>query len=466
MISALFVPFFLSAAFALPIPSPECEIRKRGDCTYEQCLLPPSSTYPRPTLTITPDPKGPRISALRIHFHGWTQDEGRPRNPSVDFAWKTPSIQPKLGELEKFTSFYDFASAACAPVPEKVAIPLSRGHNDDYKTGFPTPERFRAYVEQLQAEDSPLPLRISAHSGGGNILAKLTPFEGLHVERVKLLDTTYRLEKALAFLPWISEPDTPDRVLEVYSVTPATAGPAREMQRLLGDEPQRFRLEIDLTGTYDHYSIVPARFRVVPEQKRKVLILGDSHTVGTYGQTLDRLFRADPGQQVRTFGSCGSIIRWWYTGQSTTCGYLGIDESGRKVESARLPTPFIPKILSAQKPDLTIVELGANYMVGYPESAIRADVARLLEDIRKSGTRCVWVGPPHMRRFDSELRIFVPFLRSLVEKTCTWIDSREFTSYPASGGDGIHYGTPALKPLAEKWAREIFRAINQNHPKH
>ncbi len=458
------------ALFALLLPltasalsSPECEIRQRGACTYRQCLLQPSSAYARPTLMISPDRQGPGPVALRIHLHGWTQDGGHPRNRAVDFAWNNPQRQPTLKELRTFADFYDFASAACAVQPEKVLIPLSRGHNDDHLTGFSSPERFRAYVESIREEEPSIPLRLSAHSGGGKILASLAPFEGMRVERIKLFDATYSSERSMPFLQWISEPDSPGRILEVYSVTTSTAEPARELQRLMENEQERLRVEIDLSGALDHYSIVPARFRVLPDKKRSVLILGDSHTVGTFGQTLDRLFRADPEQQVRTFASCGSIIRWWYTGRETNCGYLGVDESGEKFETTRFRTPLIPKLLGPKKPDLIVIELGANYVMGYPEATMKADFARLLEDIRKTGAGCAWVGPPHMRRFDSELKTLVPAIRSLVEKSCTWIDSRDFTSYPPSGGDGIHYGTPVLRPLAEKWAREVFQAINQKN---
>src|SRR5689334_11158311 len=47
--------------------------------------------------------------------------------------------------------------------------------------------------------------------------------------------------------------------------------------------------------------------------KSKVLILGDSQTVGPYGKTLDQLARAT-GAQVSTHASWGASPYWFFTG--------------------------------------------------------------------------------------------------------------------------------------------------------
>ena len=468
----MFVPM---ATEALPVS--DCEIRSRGSCTYQACLHPPTPSYPRPTLELAPVSKSDSPSPLRIHWHGWTQDQGQPRHPDIDFAWTNPNLNPTLRDLRAFTEFYDFASAVCAPEPETILLPISRGHNDDHRAFFTSSRHLREYLESIRTGISTPPLRLSAHSGGGRILAGMVPFEGLSVERIQLFDAIYSAETSESLLKWLTEPHRSQRTLEVHSVTAPTAGPAQKMRlnrgpltretptvRLERTPESVLRVEVDLSGILDHYSVVPERFARPVARGRNLLIIGDSHSAGTFGQTLDGLFRKDSTNQVRTVASCGSIIHWWYHGQPTTCGFLSIDESGKKVQVPRSSTPAITNILETKKPELAIIELGANYVRGYSEATLRNDVARLLSDLRKTGTECVWIGPPQMRRFESELRHWVPLLKSLVEKSCLWIDSRELTAYPASGGDGVHYETPFLRPLAEKWAQDIHRLVLEGKP--
>jgi hypothetical protein len=401
-----------------------------------------------------------------------------PRNPAIDISWTNPASQPRLGDLRPFYETYDFGSAVCASDPEQVVVPLSRGHNDDHKSFLSNASRLRDYLDSLPGVDAASRIHLSAHSGGGSVLALSAPFENLPVERIKLLDATYSEEASRPLVQWLAMPHLSRRLLEVHSVTEGTAVAARKMRLEAGPTTRddsgvrlqripgaSLKVEVHLSGAYDHYSIVPARFVNAPDPGQNILIVGDSHSAGTFGMTLDRLFRKSSGNQVRTVASCGSIIRWWYTGQATPCGFLEIPENGARIQSARSGTPLIQKILASKRPEVVIVELGANYLIGYPEAALRNDVTRLLGDIQKSNARCIWVGPPHMRRWDRELDHWVPLLRSLVEKSCLWIDSRSFTRYPETGGDGVHYEAASLRPLAEKWAGEIHRVINENHAK-
>jgi hypothetical protein len=189
------------------------------------------------------------------------------------------------------------------------------------------------------------------------------------------------------------------------------------------------------------------------------LLIGDSHSVGAFGRTLDSLLREDPKREVRTVASCGSIIRWFYTGAPTPCGFLQIDAKGRVTEARKAPTPLLAGLISEQKPELIIVELGANYMVGYPDATLVRDVEQLLKDIDATGAKCLWVSPPDSRKYREERKSLVARLEKLVSARCQWFDSLQFTRYPDTGGDGVHYGTAELIPIAKEWAKQVHEVV-------
>jgi hypothetical protein len=189
------------------------------------------------------------------------------------------------------------------------------------------------------------------------------------------------------------------------------------------------------------------------------LLIGDSHSVGAFGKTLDSLMRADQTREVRTVASCGSIIRWFYTGTPTPCGFLQIDTEGKVTESLKSPTPLLSGLLAEQKPDLIIVELGANYMVGYPDATLVRDVEQLLKDIDSTGAKCLWVSPPDSRKYREQRKLLVARLEKLVSARCQWFDSLQFTRYPDTGGDGVHYSTSTMIPIAKEWATQVHRVV-------
>ncbi len=199
-------------------------------------------------------------------------------------------------------------------------------------------------------------------------------------------------------------------------------------------------------------------------QAKSILIVGDSHSVGPFGRTLDQSLRAEPDTQVRLEASCGSIIRWWYTGHATPCGYLSIHSNGERISLPKAKTPLLETLINETKPDLIVVELGSNYLRGYPDETLISDVKRLLLDLKKSGSSCVWVGPPSMRKFKHELNPFIPKLEKMITPQCRWINSLPLTHYPETGGDGVHYESPGLKEIGVSWAKAVSEIISKPNP--
>lgn len=185
-----------------------------------------------------------------------------------------------------------------------------------------------------------------------------------------------------------------------------------------------------------------------------VLLLGDSHSVGPFGQTLDQELRGR-GLRTATYASCGSIAQHWETGKETTCGYFSKSLDGRVTQLPRSKTPLLRNLLSEVKPDYVIVELVTNYALLPSDSFAVKDMKKLSGLIKESGAKCFWVGAPDMRRFRKELPRFQRLVEEAVGGECEVFDSEAVTEYPATGGDGIHYWSATGTPIAKSWAREV-----------
>jgi hypothetical protein len=218
-----------------------------------------------------------------------------------------------------------------------------------------------------------------------------------------------------------------------------------------------------------------------------ILVVGDSHTAGSFGRKLDDVLRAVPGGRVATYGVCSASPQSYFSETPHPCGHLFRDFDrkapakwlgGRVYKETRpdgkggtrevemVKTPELAQLLADHAPTLTVVALGSNV----PISA--GSVERTLEAIHRSGSACVWIGPPDMRRPSPAQidAVYATLRRSKVDESvgldesrsgsCRLIDSRAFPylRYPEKGGDGTHYGGE-LAPLGAKWGADAAAAV-------
>lgn len=210
-----------------------------------------------------------------------------------------------------------------------------------------------------------------------------------------------------------------------------------------------------------------------------VLLIGDSHVAQTYGQSLDLLLRSRANTTVATVGSCGSNPDAFLQGKKTHCGLLRIDGSDMNVaKRKRSKTPEVTELLRKQKPDLTIVELGAN-LIRKAHSSPKATAAQLAELARKVSSvgQCIWVGPPNglpkqkpVKKIDNVYRL----LHENVGEYCEIMDSRAtalpFLDYASLSqkakrkGDGRHFDHIGLhgRQAARRWALATFEMASSS----
>lgn len=203
---------------------------------------------------------------------------------------------------------------------------------------------------------------------------------------------------------------------------------------------------------------------------QRVLHIGDSHTVGIYGSTIDAAMR-ETGAQIRTCGVAGSSPSWWYQGTVTKCGYYSRDEKGKVDRPAdwRTPraTPSLPDMIREYKPTVLVVSLGAN-LFGASEATVKRETQRIIDTAKEAGCTLVWVGPPRAREDVKSIAAqdrLCETIKATVGTQGTFVDSRPFTKYPSGGGDGLHYwGTEGTK-TAKAWAGSVLETIQTSGKK-
>lgn len=199
------------------------------------------------------------------------------------------------------------------------------------------------------------------------------------------------------------------------------------------------------------------------ESFERVLLLGDSHAYGKYGEVLDAHFRTS-AKQVTSFSSCGSSPSTWTTTsanfKSTNCGFWKKSAADREIRVKSHKLPSFSTELQNLRPQLTVITLGTN-ILGSPGNIAseKKHIESMMKAIRAQGSECVWVGPPDLAKapFSKNLQSGVEVLKTLAEKNqCHFIDSTKLTQYPAGKSDGIHYGPND----SAKWGRSVIEKIN------
>jgi hypothetical protein len=224
----------------------------------------------------------------------------------------------------------------------------------------------------------------------------------------------------------------------------------------------------------------------------KILILGDSHSTGTFGRTLHKLMQSQKNVDVRSVAICGAMPRNFLAKKMyVKCGsrirYTTGDSKWKSTSHITRKygkKSLISRILSGKnilekekatlpefEADIAIIALGSNNIYA---GLYRKNMRELIS--ATGASKCILVGPPKLprdlkwkneyiriknekgkngkyllkRMYRSEKRVNRKMSKI---KGCSFIDSRKvMKKYPYGG---IHYGISNSK----KWARGVFNRI-------
>lgn len=193
----------------------------------------------------------------------------------------------------------------------------------------------------------------------------------------------------------------------------------------------------------------------------KILFIGDSHSVGIFGHELDKKIRSLNKIELRTYASCGAVASWFIREVQTPCGYFFHDHQGVR-EGNKAKTPNLKTVLNTYRPDIVLIELGGNY-AGRTSEYTQSDVKDALALIENYTREIYWVGAPDSRKKadEVELRIYDDLKQAINGRYPLFI-SRDVTTYPATGGDGIHYWGVQGSIQAKSWATKVFEWLLAN----
>jgi len=229
-----------------------------------------------------------------------------------------------------------------------------------------------------------------------------------------------------------------------------------------------------------------AAFALPASAADTILVVGDSHTAGSFGKNLDDVLRRGAGNRVATYGVCSASPQSYLSETPHHCGWLLRDFDkkapakwlGKRVykatvsdgkggtrEVTMIKTPSLSQLLTDHVPTVTVVALGAN---GLSADSIR----KTLTLIHANNSVCVWIGPPDTRvRTADQVKALYKALRDnnvtesvsledAKKDSCRLVDSFTFAylRYPAKGGDGSHYSGD-LESIGAKWGADAADAV-------
>ena len=207
----------------------------------------------------------------------------------------------------------------------------------------------------------------------------------------------------------------------------------------------------------------------------KVLMIGDSLTVGPFGDQVEAWLLQNLGpNRVTVYGSCGSSPESWLAGHKnfvSPCGYRETTVRRRLLTQSRtsVSTPKVETLLATQRPEIVIIQLGTNHFdsllregkSALPELAnIYENFANALRPPGGSVRMVIWITPPDSSKFPQWVEDEIERLISTTNKRHGYytFQSRRFTHYVPgkTGSDGVHYNDAG----AAIWAAPVIRMLN------
>ena len=207
------------------------------------------------------------------------------------------------------------------------------------------------------------------------------------------------------------------------------------------------------------------------EANKRVLYLGDSHSIGAFGRELDTQMRR-AGLEVYTVVSGGATPYYWLSDHgpiSCSIGHWVKTPTGETRRKYIRAVPKIETLLKKYNPDVTIIQTGTNLYATLrskrrPKPANVRILSSLIEDMCRvttsGGRQCYWITPPdaHPRRYPSSLQNeMVSIMTGVAGKYGRVFDSRKVTRFtdPYPKTDGIHYGPTEAREWANLVAADI-----------
>ncbi len=205
------------------------------------------------------------------------------------------------------------------------------------------------------------------------------------------------------------------------------------------------------------------------------VLIGDSHTVGFMGQDLVKKINAKSTENTITrYAVSGSSAKDWASNSfcidEKSCpfkmGFILANQPSENKAVLPLTFPTTEQLLKNSPAQTYIFALGTNDIAQNcsSEKMQLSYIKKIIEKTLQHNKKCIWVGPPQYTSgriksicgSEKKYSEFVDQIKSITEKNCDFIDSRNFSnllSYVSA--DTIHFS----KAGGEYWAENVFQEI-------
>jgi hypothetical protein len=237
------------------------------------------------------------------------------------------------------------------------------------------------------------------------------------------------------------------------------------------------------TGSGSHYLTYRSPEFATRSGSIRVLMIGDSMTVGGFGESMQNYFLKRFGRNnVALYAACGSSPEQWLRSGPeflTKCGYreqtpqttvLYDFNNGNPPQA--VVTPKLEDLIGSLHPTTLIVQLGTNWMDGMLGHALvdESSYSQILDrfvaavhDAPDAVRQIIWITPPDSSRYSTAVKRNVRDLiqRAAQKYSFQMIDSSTMTHYVPgrSGSDGVHYNSEEAKQWAGLVSGELDRLL-------
>jgi hypothetical protein len=222
-----------------------------------------------------------------------------------------------------------------------------------------------------------------------------------------------------------------------------------------------------------------AAFENSLNRSSRVLMVGDSLTVGPFGDHMQNWLQTNLGpQRVFIYGSCGSSPEHWLTATEpfiSPCGYRETTPQTKRLEKhhngikpARVATPKIEQLIATHRPQIVIIQLGTNHFDTLAKEGreaipkLEAIYDEFSRALRRPGSKVrmvIWITPPDSTKFpdwvEQEVNRIIAANNSKHGYGTFFSQTRYIPG--ETGSDGVHYNEKG----AEIWSTPIIQKINK-----
>ncbi len=195
----------------------------------------------------------------------------------------------------------------------------------------------------------------------------------------------------------------------------------------------------------------------------EVVVIGDSHSCGDFGQRLVRNLSEKGKHKVTMYCAPGMSVQHFQNGfkpprELNKCRTYSSENPKLVQCQGTGDLPSLAQILNRQpKVDRVIVALGTNNL---GLNGLKS-FAPFAKQIRDSGAKCDWIGPPVLGKTGAmcqgkgpNLEKLIAVIQKEVGSLCQFVDSRDSTTAETTP-DCVHrFGEPA-----RRWADGVFQSL-------